>query len=88
MEGYMTLPELAARLGLKSIGSLRAQILRGALQAEKIGRDWIVSEAEADRYKRENMGKRGFANPDHPRYGMQGPGHRRKMLPDKEEGAS
>jgi len=78
MEGYMTLPELAARLGLKSIGSLRAQILRGALQAEKVGRDWIVSEPEAERYARENRGRRGFANEEHPFHGKQGPGHRRK----------
>ena len=76
----MTLPELAARLGLKSIGSLRAQILRGSLQAEKVGRDWIVSEAEAGRYERENRGRRGFANADHPLHGKQGPGHRRKKV--------
>ncbi len=74
----MTLPELASRLGLKSIGSLRAQILRGALQAEKVGRDWIVSDAEAARYERENRGRRGFANERHPLHGKQGPGHRRK----------
>ncbi len=74
----MTLPQLASRLGLKSVGSLRAQILRGVLQAEKVGRDWIVSDAEAARYERENRGRRGFANTDHPLHGKQGPGHRRK----------
>lgn len=74
----MTLPELAARLGLKSVGSLRAQILRGTLNAEKVGRDWVISEAEAVRYEREHRGKRGFANADHPLHGKQGPGHRRK----------
>ena len=74
----MTLPELAARLDLKSVGSLRAQILRGALVAEKVGRDWGVSEDEAARYEREHRGRRGFANADHPLHGKQGPGHRRK----------
>jgi hypothetical protein len=74
----MTLPELASRLGLKSVGSLRAQVLRGALQAEKVGRDWIVTDAEAARYERENRGRRGFANESHPLHGKQGPGHRRK----------
>ncbi len=74
----MTLPELADRLGLKSVGSLRAQILRGTLVAEKVGRDWVVSESEAIRYGNEHRGKRGFANADHPMHGKQGPGHRQK----------
>jgi len=59
MEGYMTLPELARRLGLKSTGSLRAQIMRGVLRAEKYGRDWFVSDTEAARYEREHKGRVG-----------------------------
>lgn len=52
MRGYLTLDELAAFLGVKSTGSLRSQIRRGVLIAERVGqRTWIVSEEEAQRYQ-------------------------------------
>jgi len=60
MKGYMTLEELAERLGLKSTGSLRVQIQRGSLRADRIGkRTFIISEDEAARYEREHKGKPG-----------------------------
>lgn len=60
VEGYLTLEELAEYLGLKSTGSLRVQIARGALKAERIGkRTLIVAIAEADRYRKENLGRPG-----------------------------
>lgn len=63
MDEYLTLEELAAFLGLKSTGSLRVQIQRGAIKATRIGkRTLVVSREEAERYKRE----RG-AGPGHPR---------------------
>jgi excisionase family DNA binding protein len=49
----MTLAEAADRLGLHP-STLRHQIRRGAISAEKIGRDWMVSADEIERYRREN----------------------------------
>jgi excisionase family DNA binding protein len=63
MEGVMTVAEAARKLGLKSDGSLRLQIRRGILKAEKIGRDWLVTEDEIERYRRDHLGRRG--NYDH-----------------------
>ena len=72
MRGYMTSKELAARLGITPSGVLM-QIHRGVLAAEKIGRDWVVSEDEAARYMREHAGKRGTASPRHPGTGGRPP---------------
>jgi hypothetical protein len=58
MEGYVTLVELAARLGLKGVSGLRTQIHRGVLRAERVGSGqhavWLVPEEEAARYEREH----------------------------------
>lgn len=59
VKGYVTLPELAQRLGLQSPGALRTQIARGVLHAVKEGRDWFVPDEEAERYAREHRGMRG-----------------------------
>ena len=59
----MTLAEAAAILGV-SAASLRHQVASGALRAVKQGRDWRVSRAEVDRYRRESLGRPGRrANP-------------------------
>lgn len=31
--------------------NLRGAIVRGTLKAEKVGRDWLVADAEVDRYR-------------------------------------
>ena len=49
----MTLKEAADRLGVTP-DNLRGAIKRGALRAEKHGRDWWVTDAEVERYRREN----------------------------------
>ena len=49
----MTLSQAAVRLEMTMAG-LRMAIRRGALKAEKHGRDWWVTEAEVERYRREN----------------------------------
>jgi excisionase family DNA binding protein len=72
MKGYMTSKELAARLGITPSGVLM-QIHRGVLTAEKIGRDWVITDEEADRYQREQAGKRGTASPRHPGTGGRPP---------------
>ena len=78
----MTLAELAATLGLKGPDSLRMQIKRGVLQAEKVGSGaralWLIKAEEAERYTREHAGKSGFASPDHPLHGKRGGGGRTK----------
>ena len=46
----MTLKEAAALLGVTA-ANLRGAIARGALKAKKLGRDWLVTPAEVERYR-------------------------------------
>ena len=52
----MTLNEAAAVLGL-SPSTLRWQIHNGKLRATKRGRDWWVTKAEVERYRRDHQTK-------------------------------
>lgn len=54
----MTLAEAAAALGVTA-ASLRHQIANGSLKATKRGRDWWVTRAEVERYRRDNLGRPG-----------------------------
>jgi excisionase family DNA binding protein len=47
----LTLVEAAKRLGVAP-ATLRAQVHRDKLRAAKVGRDWLVEEAEVERYRR------------------------------------
>lgn len=49
----MTLKEAAESLGTTP-DNLRGAIARGTLKARKLGRDWIVTPAEVERYRREH----------------------------------
>jgi excisionase family DNA binding protein len=49
----VTLREAAELLGLDP-ATLRQQIARGSLRAEKRGRDWHVTPREVERYRRES----------------------------------
>lgn len=49
----MTLKEAAASLGVTP-DNLRGAIARGALKATKLGRDWIVTPKEVERYRTEH----------------------------------
>lgn len=49
----ITIAEAASRIGVAH-GTLTIQARRGKLKAKKMGRDWYVSEAEVDRYGKEN----------------------------------
>jgi excisionase family DNA binding protein len=51
--GAMTLKEAAALLNCTP-DNLRGAIRRGAMKAQKLGRDWIVTEHEVERYRSEN----------------------------------
>ena len=53
VERPMTLKEAAASLGITP-DSLRQAIARGALRATKLGRDWIVTAEEVERYRMEH----------------------------------
>jgi hypothetical protein len=78
----MTRSEIAALLGYKGPDSLRGQIKRGVLHAEKIGTGlrsvWVVPIEEVERYQREHQGKGGFAASDHPLHGKRGDSGRPK----------
>jgi hypothetical protein len=54
----MTLSQAGAILGLSPV-TLRIQAEKGVLRAEKLGRDWIVTNGEVQRYatdhKRDSM---------------------------------
>lgn len=50
----LTLREAAAQLGVTP-DTLRAQIHRKKLEATKVGRDWLVSTDELDRYRRQSL---------------------------------
>lgn len=55
----MTLKEAAAHLGVTP-DNLRGAIARGALKAEKHGRDWWVQPAEVERYRKQSR-RNGYA---------------------------
>ena len=54
----MTLKEAAALLGVTP-DNLRGAIARGSLRAKKLGRDWAVTAREVERYRSDNLGRRG-----------------------------
>jgi excisionase family DNA binding protein len=54
----ITLVEAAARLGLAP-ATLRHQAETGRLAAVKLGRDWLVTDAEVERYRATSLGRPG-----------------------------
>lgn len=54
----LTLAEAAERLGVGA-DSLRHQVQDGRLRARKLGKTWITTGAEVERYRRENLGRVG-----------------------------
>ena len=54
----MTLAEAAATLGLNP-QTLRSQIRNGVLTARKVGRDWLVTPAAVEAYRRKHLGRPG-----------------------------
>lgn len=57
MAELLTLRQAAERLGVTP-DTLRQQIARGVLKAEKLGRDWFVTQEEIERYEREHRRER------------------------------
>lgn len=54
----LTLAE-AGELLDRSATTLRAQVKNGRLQARLIGKTWITTRAEVERYRRESLGQAG-----------------------------
>jgi excisionase family DNA binding protein len=52
----LTVTEAAERLGL-SRSTVLNQIRAGAIRSERIGRLWVISEDEVERYGREHRGR-------------------------------
>ena len=52
MSDLKTVDEAATVLKLSSV-TVRAHIQRGNLQAKKLGRDWLLDEAELTRFQQE-----------------------------------
>jgi len=54
----LVLSEAAERLGLRPV-TLRTQIKNGVLKARRLGSQYVVTEREVERYRREHLGKVG-----------------------------
>ncbi len=54
----LTLTEAAARLGLAA-STLRHQVQAGRLQARLVGKTYVVTAREVERYRAEHLGKAG-----------------------------
>jgi hypothetical protein len=55
---YKTTKQLADELGISPAG-VRYLIRTGSLEAEKVGRDWVIAEGTRPRYARRRPRKRG-----------------------------
>ena len=53
----LTLAEAADRLGI-SATTLRHQAQAGRLAARLVGKTWVTTAAEVERYRRESLGRR------------------------------
>ena len=54
----LTLAAAADSLGVAP-STLRHQIRNGKLRARKVGRDWLVTPSEVERYRAESLGRDG-----------------------------
>lgn len=57
IESMITLAEAAERLGL-SPSTLRVQVHNGRLKARLVGKTWVVTGREIERYRADSLGKR------------------------------
>jgi excisionase family DNA binding protein len=68
----LTLKEAAERLNL-SAGTLRLQVRAGKMAATLAGKTYLVMASEVERYRRDHLGKHGFAAESHPFHGQRPP---------------
>jgi hypothetical protein len=59
MQDILTLAEAARELGLKSADGLRTQVHRGRLTARLIGKTWVITRDELERYRARSLGQVG-----------------------------
>ena len=59
MQDIFTLTEAARELGLKSADGLRTQVHRGRLQASLVGKTWVITRDELERYRERSIGQAG-----------------------------
>jgi len=80
----LSLKEAGERIGLNP-GTLLVQIHNGALDAQKIGKQWVVTLEALQAYDVRRKEPKGFARADHPFHGKRGGGGRpRKPQGDEE----
>jgi hypothetical protein len=58
LDEILDLATAADELGLGA-STLRAAVKRGRLEARVLGKTWITTRAEVDRYRRESLGRIG-----------------------------
>lgn len=58
MDDILTLAEAGALLD-RSPDTLRRQVQRGRLRARLIGKTWVTTRDEVERYRRESLGQAG-----------------------------
>ena len=57
-DDIITLAEAGALLGLAPV-TLRGQASRGVLRARRIGKTWVTTREEVERYRRDHLGRHG-----------------------------
>lgn len=75
----LSLKEAGKRIGV-SPHTLAQQADNGALTAQKIGKQWVVTVEALAAYDKRRKQARGFARPDHPLHGKRGGGGRPKKI--------
>lgn len=58
MDEILSLAEAAESLGIAQ-STLRNQAVNGRIRAKLVGKTWITTRAEVERYRRENLGRIG-----------------------------
>lgn len=58
----LTLAEAGVLLG-RSPDTLRRQVQRGSLRAQLVGKTYVVTSAEVERYRAENLGQHHGGHP-------------------------
>ena len=69
MDDLLSLAQAADRLGIAPV-TLRVAVGRGRFHARKIGKTWVTTDAEVDRYRREHLGRRGRPRKQRPATSM------------------
>jgi excisionase family DNA binding protein len=81
-EEVLTIKQAAERLGVAP-GTLSIQARKGSLHATLVGKTYLVTASEVERYRSEHRGRHaGFETEGHPLHGKRGGGGRKKHATD------